>query len=283
MAEQTEVVARFKVQPGPMTAEEAVEWTNAQIPYANLAGNEEIAARALAYAREVVTRWDEKMVTLRAVWERIKFMLRGNSLNRGLVSDDHVPELYKKFEQMVPRIEEALLDEDPWFRAKGRDRDDRERAESLAALLDWQLDQAGWRDTVQASIRDMLIHQVSAIKVRWDRQLMDRVQMSVESEMDKKGQQWRKIVRRKTEEVIFEGPRLDLVDHVDAMTLEESEHQMATRLYQNTAKVHFNQHQAGRTRFGRRIVYGGVIISTLRALSFNGLANERPDLHRFSA
>ena len=63
------------------------------------------------------------------------------------------------------------------------------------------------------------------------------------------------------------------IDHVDAMTLEESEHQMATRLYQNTAKVHFNQHQAGRTRFGRRIVYGGVIISTLRALSFNGLAN----------
>jgi 2-methylfumaryl-CoA hydratase len=63
------------------------------------------------------------------------------------------------------------------------------------------------------------------------------------------------------------------IDHVDAMTLEEAEHQMATRLYQNTAKVHFNQHQAGETRFGKRIVYGGVVISTLRALSFNGLAN----------
>ena len=29
------------------------------------------------------------------------------------------------------------------------------------------------------------------------------------------------------------------IDHVDGMTLEEAEHQLATRLYQNTAKVHF--------------------------------------------
>ena len=31
------------------------------------------------------------------------------------------------------------------------------------------------------------------------------------------------------------------IDHVDGMTVEEAEHQLATRLYQNTAKVHFNQ------------------------------------------
>lgn len=63
------------------------------------------------------------------------------------------------------------------------------------------------------------------------------------------------------------------IDHVDAMTLEEAEHQMATRLYQNTAKVHFNQHQAAAGRFGRRIVYGGHVISLARALSFNGLGS----------
>ena len=63
------------------------------------------------------------------------------------------------------------------------------------------------------------------------------------------------------------------IDHVDAMTIEEAEHQLATRLYQNTAKVHFNQRLAADTRFGRRIVYGGHIISMARALSFNGLAN----------
>lgn len=63
------------------------------------------------------------------------------------------------------------------------------------------------------------------------------------------------------------------IDHVDAMTLEEAEHQLATRLYQNTARVHFDQLAANGNRFGRRIVYGGHVISIARALSFNGLAN----------
>ena len=63
------------------------------------------------------------------------------------------------------------------------------------------------------------------------------------------------------------------IDHVDGMTIEEAEHQMATRLYQNTAKVHFNQHTEKEGRFGRRIIYGGHIISLARSLSFNGLAN----------
>ncbi|MDH5747808.1 MAG: MaoC family dehydratase [Rhodospirillales bacterium] len=63
------------------------------------------------------------------------------------------------------------------------------------------------------------------------------------------------------------------IDHVDAMTLEESDHMTAARLYQNTAKVHFNQHTQKEEPLGRRIVYGGHIISLARALSFNGLAN----------
>ncbi|MCC6245881.1 MAG: MaoC family dehydratase [Gemmatimonadaceae bacterium] len=63
------------------------------------------------------------------------------------------------------------------------------------------------------------------------------------------------------------------IDHVDAMTIEESEHMSAARLFQNTARVHFNQHVEREGRFGRRIVYGGHIISMARALSFNGLAN----------
>jgi 2-methylfumaryl-CoA hydratase len=63
------------------------------------------------------------------------------------------------------------------------------------------------------------------------------------------------------------------IDHFDGMTVEEAEHQMATRLYQNTARVHFNQHAEKDGRFGRRLVYGGHVISLARALSFNGLAN----------
>ncbi|MGH6870636.1 MAG: MaoC family dehydratase [Rhizomicrobium sp.] len=63
------------------------------------------------------------------------------------------------------------------------------------------------------------------------------------------------------------------IDHADGMTVEEAEHMMAARLYQNTARVHFNQFSEGKGRFGRRLVYGGHVISVARALSFNGLAN----------
>ncbi len=63
------------------------------------------------------------------------------------------------------------------------------------------------------------------------------------------------------------------IDHRDGMTIQEAEHQMATRLYQNTARVHFNQHKQVRSRFGRRLVYGGHIISLARMISFNGLEN----------
>ena len=45
---------------------------------------------------------------------------------------------------------------------------------------------------------------------------------------------------------------------------------MATRLWQNTAKVHFNVEARPD---GNRLIYGGHIISMARALSFNGLAN----------
>lgn len=48
---------------------------------------------------------------------------------------------------------------------------------------------------------------------------------------------------------------------------------MAARLYQNTARVHFNQFAENQRRFGRRVVYGGHIISLARALSFNGFGN----------
>lgn len=63
------------------------------------------------------------------------------------------------------------------------------------------------------------------------------------------------------------------IDHIDGMSVEESEHQLATRLYQNTARVHFDQHLAAQGRFGKRLIYGGHVISLARSLSFNGLAN----------
>ena len=63
------------------------------------------------------------------------------------------------------------------------------------------------------------------------------------------------------------------IDHVDGITVEEAEHMIATRLYQNTARIHFNQYIESKGRFGRRLIYGGHAISLARALSFNGLGN----------
>ena len=59
------------------------------------------------------------------------------------------------------------------------------------------------------------------------------------------------------------------IDHVDGVTVEEAEHMLATRLWQNTAKVHFDL----TFRPEGRLIYGGHVISMARALSFNGLAN----------
>ncbi|MCB5200304.1 MaoC family dehydratase [Loktanella sp. TSTF-M6] len=62
----------------------------------------------------------------------------------------------------------------------------------------------------------------------------------------------------------------EVIDHVDGVTIEEAEHMLASRLWQNTAKVHFD---ATNRPDGKRLIYGGHVISLARALSFNGLAN----------
>jgi 2-methylfumaryl-CoA hydratase len=60
------------------------------------------------------------------------------------------------------------------------------------------------------------------------------------------------------------------IDHGDRTTVAEAEHMLATRLWQNTARVHFD---VTAREDGRRLVYGGHVMSLARALSFDGLAN----------
>ncbi|MBU3739471.1 MAG: hypothetical protein FGM55_11015, partial [Rhodoferax sp.] len=63
------------------------------------------------------------------------------------------------------------------------------------------------------------------------------------------------------------------IDHPGAMTLNDSDHSIATRLYQNTAKVHFDAHRMRSTPGGHRLVYGGHVISVCKALAYDGLEN----------
>lgn len=72
----------------------------------------------------------------------------------------------------------------------------------------------------------------------------------------------------------FEDIRLgEAICHPSGMTIDEPDHTLATKLYQNTARVHFDLHHMQDSRFGRRLVYGGHVISLCRALSFDGLEN----------
>jgi 2-methylfumaryl-CoA hydratase len=65
----------------------------------------------------------------------------------------------------------------------------------------------------------------------------------------------------------------ETLDHPGAVTVEEADHMLATRLYQNTARVHFDAFTARSGPFGKRLVYGGHVISLARALSHDGLEN----------
>ncbi len=62
----------------------------------------------------------------------------------------------------------------------------------------------------------------------------------------------------------------ETIEHIDCATLNDTEPMLATRLYQNTARVHFD---VNARPDGRRLIYGGHLISQARALSCNGLAN----------
>jgi 2-methylfumaryl-CoA hydratase len=65
----------------------------------------------------------------------------------------------------------------------------------------------------------------------------------------------------------------DRINHPLGMTVEEADHMSATRLYQNNARAHFDALAMRDSSVGRRLVYGGHVISMCRALSYEGLEN----------
>ncbi len=65
----------------------------------------------------------------------------------------------------------------------------------------------------------------------------------------------------------------EVISHGGGITIGESDHMLATRLYQNNARVHFDAAYMQQQPVGKRLVYGGHIISLCQALSYNGLEN----------
>ncbi|NQD36993.1 hypothetical protein HPT27_08145 [Permianibacter sp. IMCC34836] len=64
-----------------------------------------------------------------------------------------------------------------------------------------------------------------------------------------------------------------VINHGGGITIGDSDHMMATRLYQNNARVHFDAAYMQQQPAGKRLVYGGHIISLVQALSYNGFEN----------
>jgi 2-methylfumaryl-CoA hydratase len=62
----------------------------------------------------------------------------------------------------------------------------------------------------------------------------------------------------------------EVINHPSGMTVDESDHTLATKLYQNPARLHFD---ASKSTYGKRLVFGGHVISVCRALSYEGLEN----------
>lgn len=63
------------------------------------------------------------------------------------------------------------------------------------------------------------------------------------------------------------------INHPAGMTISDTDHTLATKLYQNNARLHFDELMMKTTSFGRRLMYGGHVISLCRALSYDGLEN----------
>lgn len=63
------------------------------------------------------------------------------------------------------------------------------------------------------------------------------------------------------------------LNHPEGITIDDSDHTLATKLYQNNAKVHFDDFMMKSTPMGQRLMYGGHVISIARSISFNGLQN----------
>ncbi len=63
------------------------------------------------------------------------------------------------------------------------------------------------------------------------------------------------------------------INHPAGMTISDTDHTLATKLYQNNARLHFDDLMMQHTPFKRRLMYGGHVISVCRALSYDGLEN----------
>lgn len=200
---------------GRLSPREAKAWQAAtEIDAPNRASDKRVCEEATKFAQNVVREWSDQMRALFRRWRVTLYMLAGNTLDRSGPEDIHVPELYKAVETLVPRIEEAIVERDPWFKIISRKPRDRRTAETVAAYMDWLFDQARIRETIQPAARNMLVCQSAVWYTRWETRVQ-RVTVRTERKEWKDGHLRRYVDKKVEDHVTYFGPKAHLVDPFD--------------------------------------------------------------------
>lgn len=207
---------RIKEPLGPPSEENDRLWLNAQIPFENLADRPDVAERVLRFVVQTRRDVEDKTSPIRRRFRVINHMFRGNSVaNIWALDEVHVPLVYVKVENAVPRLEEAVFGYDPWIRARGKKgKVSKIDAMRRTAFIDSQLADVHARELVQPSLRDLYTYQACCFKTFWRQRREWKVLKSVRHDTTASNDDY--IIERKREKVVtFEGPDLSLIDPFD--------------------------------------------------------------------
>lgn len=160
----------IEVEPWPdLTAAEAREYLDEQIPYENFASHEELSKRALHTYISAKNKWLSDTADLRRNWRWIDWLFRGNAMRSYPNRDVHVPELLKMHRALVPRLVEAFFGNGAsYFGAKGRDHIDRTRDYAITAFHEYQFEQNNFRSLMAPFCSSLAKYQVGVWKCVWE-------------------------------------------------------------------------------------------------------------------
>lgn len=188
-------------------------WFNAQKNYENLASDKDIADRARGFLKDVEVRYRGAIEPLHHRWEVVNFATRGNTFARSMTGRPpvHVPEMYKMEQTLFPRLNEAIFHYPDWFMARGRERNDQRQDRTITDFLRYQLDRAKFDDLVEPGFQQMLRTGVAVYKVYHSIETRNVIERDVR--VVYQGDKARyTITRKEKKKVVFEGPRIRLID-----------------------------------------------------------------------
>lgn len=235
-------------------------WMNAQVPYENLADDEELGQVVVKFVNDHERYYQDTTIRVRNRWRVLHHILNGNSTaSVWSLEEIHVPELHIALETLVPRLEEAMRQHDPWFAVVPTvpGKESEAKAQLLTAHLMSQLRMMKDDQEVQPAIRDLLIHQFCMQKIWWDVQEGWAVDRTVSRSIGEDGTISYNVVREEKKKVLYNAPRLRTIDPFDAvldvrindpqhmivigdncwMTLDELEQMQDMKVFKNIDKV----------------------------------------------